>query len=514
MSNVGRDTERVERSSFSSSPSGTDKGTIHADIDLFARAIVWHLVPPLSKRANGRLQERDCHKQNDPSTTVPTMVSSTGQSLLSLVGWAIVPDYATQQLLRLLYSLFGSRFQKHTPHPSTSTYRKHYAYAFAVVVLSYLTYNLIQGVRYMPLNFYQMLGVPSTVDDAGLKLAFRQFAKYHHPDRPDVGKAGEELFMRVRDAFEALKDPTVRFAYDRFGPAVLTWKDCVIPGDYIRRGLLEAIGYHSIVGAALLFWSTIGQPSPISFWRYTFYATLFVTELALILSPSPHSASFGPMSLSGAPSIVSNAASSINTQGLQPTISPFTIFNVLLPSQVTHQHIQFLHQLFISLSVALSRVAPQLFPQGDPRVEVILLDRINTLLTHADRESSIALHTSLRSVSLPDTGTNKDQSQESPQKTRATFSRMRPLTNLSPSLVKTLSDEMENLIIEGSIRKEDVGPLRAAWEAALKRKRKSAIKVEKKSSKQESPVTNKSVSSYSEEQSEDDNKLHTTDEFR
>ena len=140
------------------------------------------------------------------------MVSSTGQSLLSLVGWAIVPDFVAHQVLWTFYSLLGPKFQR---QPGTPAYRQHYAYAFAVVVLSYLTVNLIQGIRYMPLNFYQILGVPPTVDDAGLKLAFRQFAKHHHPDRPGVGTAGTELFMLVRNAFEALKDPTVRFAYDR-----------------------------------------------------------------------------------------------------------------------------------------------------------------------------------------------------------------------------------------------------------------------------------------------------------
>ena len=64
-------------------------------------------------------------------------------------------------------------------------------------------------------NFYQILGVSPNVDETGLKLAFRTFAKRHHPDRPEVGKEGEVLFMAVRDAFEALKDPVVRFAYDR-----------------------------------------------------------------------------------------------------------------------------------------------------------------------------------------------------------------------------------------------------------------------------------------------------------
>jgi DnaJ-class molecular chaperone len=64
-------------------------------------------------------------------------------------------------------------------------------------------------------NFYQILSVPHAVDEAGLKAAFRQFAKKNHPDRPGVGRHGEELFIMVRDVYEALKDPVVRFAYDR-----------------------------------------------------------------------------------------------------------------------------------------------------------------------------------------------------------------------------------------------------------------------------------------------------------
>jgi curved DNA-binding protein CbpA len=62
-------------------------------------------------------------------------------------------------------------------------------------------------------NYYEILGVAPSADENALKLAFRQFAKRYHPDR--VGPQGEALFITVRDAFEALKNPTVRFAYDR-----------------------------------------------------------------------------------------------------------------------------------------------------------------------------------------------------------------------------------------------------------------------------------------------------------
>lgn len=62
-------------------------------------------------------------------------------------------------------------------------------------------------------NYYEILGVSPTSDESSLKSAFRQFAKKNHPDR--VGVQGEQLFMEVRDAFEALKNPVTRFAYDR-----------------------------------------------------------------------------------------------------------------------------------------------------------------------------------------------------------------------------------------------------------------------------------------------------------
>jgi curved DNA-binding protein CbpA len=136
-------------------------------------------------------------------------------------------------------------------------------------------------------NFYQILGVYPNVDENGLKLAFRAFAKRYHPDRPGVGKEGEALFMAVRDAFEALKDPVVRFAYDRcvrlsvwtglnidmfrslrFGPDVLSWREtCKTTHEFMYRGFMMSSGYHIVTGIALLFWSAIGQPSSVSFVR-------------------------------------------------------------------------------------------------------------------------------------------------------------------------------------------------------------------------------------------------------
>jgi len=129
--------------------------------------------------------------------------------LFSLFGWTFIPDFATNHLLNFVYR--AAPFI--TPQPGSVQYRKHYAISYGVVVISYLTYTLVQSSSAMPPNFYEILGVRPDVDENGLKLAFRAFARRYHPDK--TGPQGEQLFMYVRDAFEALKDPVVRFAYDR-----------------------------------------------------------------------------------------------------------------------------------------------------------------------------------------------------------------------------------------------------------------------------------------------------------
>ncbi|GLB37864.1 putative dnaJ molecular chaperone homology domain [Lyophyllum shimeji] len=410
--------------------------------------------------------------------------------LLSLVGWSVVPDFATKQLVSLLH-----RFAI-LPAPTTQpTYRKQYALTFAFVVLTYLLYNLIDSARSMPPNFYQILSVHPTVDEQGLKASFRQFAKKNHPDRPGVGRDGEELFVMVRDVYEALKDPVVRFAYDRFGPDVLTWsQQCTTTREYIQHGLIRSSGYHIVVGAALIFWSFVRSsgPDPVAFWRYILYVTLFVAEISLILSPSP-----SPVS-----------ASSPSLSGLLTTYTTHTPLHTIFPRRLIHQHILFLHQLFVFLSVALTRVVPVLLgafsPQPpSPAMNHELLQNISQLASIADRETSIILHTLLHSIaSPPSSASSPTSSPAPPHEEISSLACPRPFelppeisfpdprttppdAQFTPHNAKEaedghngrdahplikLSREIEELIIEANIKKED-GPLRSAWEAAVRRGR-------------------------------------------
>jgi molecular chaperone DnaJ len=68
-------------------------------------------------------------------------------------------------------------------------------------------------------DYYETLGVSRDADDAQIKSAFRKLAKELHPDRNPDDETAEQKFKEVNEAYEALKDPERRAAYDRFGHA-------------------------------------------------------------------------------------------------------------------------------------------------------------------------------------------------------------------------------------------------------------------------------------------------------
>src|ERR687884_1339400 len=68
-------------------------------------------------------------------------------------------------------------------------------------------------------DYYEMLGVPRGADEAAIKAAYRRLAKEHHPDRKNGCKESEARFKAINEAYDVLKDPQKRAAYDRFGKA-------------------------------------------------------------------------------------------------------------------------------------------------------------------------------------------------------------------------------------------------------------------------------------------------------
>lgn len=68
-------------------------------------------------------------------------------------------------------------------------------------------------------NPYEVLGVARDASDADIKKAYHKLVMKYHPDKNPGDKTAEEKFKDVNNAFDILKDPQKRAAYDRYGDA-------------------------------------------------------------------------------------------------------------------------------------------------------------------------------------------------------------------------------------------------------------------------------------------------------
>src|SRR6201995_1015596 len=68
-------------------------------------------------------------------------------------------------------------------------------------------------------DFYELLGVGRDASPEDIKKAFRKLAMQYHPDRNPGDHTAEHRFKELNEAYDVLKDPDRRSAYDRFGHA-------------------------------------------------------------------------------------------------------------------------------------------------------------------------------------------------------------------------------------------------------------------------------------------------------
>ncbi|MFV0474058.1 MAG: molecular chaperone DnaJ, partial [Pikeienuella sp.] len=68
-------------------------------------------------------------------------------------------------------------------------------------------------------DFYETLGVARGASEADLKKAYRRLARDLHPDRNKDDPKAADKFKAVNEAYDVIKDPEKKAAYDQFGHA-------------------------------------------------------------------------------------------------------------------------------------------------------------------------------------------------------------------------------------------------------------------------------------------------------
>ncbi len=65
------------------------------------------------------------------------------------------------------------------------------------------------------MNYYELLGISIDANDIEIKENYRKLVIKYHPDRNSNDSTSEEMFRRIREAYETLSDKNKRIQYDK-----------------------------------------------------------------------------------------------------------------------------------------------------------------------------------------------------------------------------------------------------------------------------------------------------------
>lgn len=85
-------------------------------------------------------------------------------------------------------------------------------------------------------DYYKILGVDKSASDAEIKKAYRKLALKYHPDQNKDNPEAEEQFKKVSAAYDILKDPQKRSAYDHYGESAFKAGGAGQGGDFSGFG--------------------------------------------------------------------------------------------------------------------------------------------------------------------------------------------------------------------------------------------------------------------------------------
>jgi curved DNA-binding protein len=107
-------------------------------------------------------------------------------------------------------------------------------------------------------DYYATLGVARDTAQDEIKRAYRRLARKYHPDVSKEADA-EKRFKEVQEAYEVLKDPEKRAAYDRFGKNWKAGQDFRPPPDWDTGFEFSGGGFSEQGGFSDFFESLFGH---------------------------------------------------------------------------------------------------------------------------------------------------------------------------------------------------------------------------------------------------------------
>ena len=112
-------------------------------------------------------------------------------------------------------------------------------------------------------DYYQILGVTREASQDDIKRAYRKLARKYHPDVSKESDA-EARFKEVGEAYEVLKDPEKRAAYDQFGQNWKAGQDFQPPPDWATGFEFHGAGVEPGSGFSDFFETLFGGRGPFA----------------------------------------------------------------------------------------------------------------------------------------------------------------------------------------------------------------------------------------------------------
>ncbi|KAG9327361.1 hypothetical protein KVV02_005937 [Mortierella alpina] len=256
------------------------------------------------------------------------------ETFAGIVGWTVVPNFVTNTLHSLWYSFRYSTKSAAIPPRGSAKHTRDRNWILCGVVLVYLVYLIRNVDRALEPSHYDVLDLGfHSFTQKQLKTNFRKASLQYHPDK--AGDTGADVFVRIRAAHEVLSDPTLRQAYDWFGPASFKCTTCQTTKDYLRNGINEIFVMYGTTAAVLMLMGWAGRATYGRYWRYTLLAAIGLLELSMVQNTSPN-----------------------------------RILGWLMPHRVTFEQIVLLRQIYLSTAIAIPQIGPILWPSNNRQPKI------------------------------------------------------------------------------------------------------------------------------------------------